>query len=133
MNSRWQLTPALTRRPPALATSRCLLIGDAAGYVEPFTGEGMAWALTAGVAAAPFVIEAQADWSPDLEQRWQQTLERLVVRRQRVCRSLASVLRRPMLTEGLFSLCRRWPQLPERIVARLNHVQLPTAELHPCL
>lgn len=133
MNSRWQLTPALTRRPPALATSRCLLIGDAAGYVEPFTGEGMAWALTAGAAAAPFVIEAQADWSPDLEQRWQQTLERLVVRRQRVCRSLASVLRRPMLTEGLFSLCRRWPRLPERIVARLNHVQLPTAELHPCL
>ena len=54
-------------------------------------------------------------------------------RRQRVCRSLASVLRRPMLTEGLFSLCRRWHRLPERIVARLNHVQLPTAELHPCL
>jgi flavin-dependent dehydrogenase len=133
MNSRWQLTPALTRRPPALATSRCLLIGDAAGYVEPFTGEGMAWALTAGAAAAPFVIEAQADWSPDLEQRWQQTLERLVVRRQQICRSLASVLRRPMLTEGLFSLCRRWPQLPERIVARLNHVQLPTADLYPCL
>jgi len=130
--SRWQLTPALTRRPPALATSRCLLIGDAAGYVEPFTGEGMAWALTAGAAAAPFVLEGQAHWSLDLEQRWHRTLEGLVLRRQRVCRSLASVLRRPLLTAGLFGLCKRWPALPERIVARLNHVQLPVGEI-PCL
>ena len=125
----WQLTPALTRRPRAVSGNRCLLIGDAAGYVEPFTGEGMAWALTAGRAAAPFVIEGISDWEPDLERRWQQTLDSLVVRRQRVCRALATVLRRPLLTAGLFSVCRIWPALPERIVRRVNRVQLPPAEI----
>ncbi len=129
MAGQWQLTPALTRRPSAVAGHRCLLIGDAAGYVEPFTGEGMAWALTAGAAAAPFVVEGLADWSPDLERRWLQTLESLVVRRQRVCRALATVLQRPLLTSGLFSLCRAWPGLPERIVRRVNRVQLPSAEI----
>ena len=129
MAGQWQLTPALTRRPPAVAGSRCLLIGDAAGYVEPFTGEGMAWALTAGGAAAPFVVEGLADWSPSLERRWLQTLESLVVRRQRVCRALATVLQRPLLTSGLFSLCRVWPRLPERIVCRVNRVQVPPAEI----
>ena len=129
MAGQWQLPPALTRRPPSVAGSRCRLIGDAAGYVEPFTGEGMAWALTAGGAAAPFVVEGLADWSPSLERRWLQTLESLVVRRQRVCRALATVLQRPLLTSGLFSLCRVWPRLPERIVCRVNRVQVPPAEI----
>ena len=129
MAGQWQLTPALTRRPPAVSGYRCLLIGDAAGYVEPFTGEGMAWALTAGGAAAPFVIDGITNWGPDLEPRWQQTLDSLVVRRQRVCRALATVLRRPLLTAGLFSVCRIWPALPERIVHRVNRVQLPPAEI----
>jgi len=39
-------TPPLTRRQPvASAGGRILRVGDAAGYVEPFTGEGMGWAL----------------------------------------------------------------------------------------
>ncbi|MCA9289809.1 MAG: FAD-dependent monooxygenase, partial [Phycisphaerales bacterium] len=48
----WFGAPPLARRRPCLATSRVLVIGDAAGYVEPFTGEGMAWALDAGRRAA---------------------------------------------------------------------------------
>ena len=129
MAGHWQLTPALTRRPPAVAGNRCFLIGDAAGYVEPFTGEGMAWALTAGAAVAPLVVEGLGHWSPGLERRWLQTLQSLVVRRQWVCRALATVLRRPPLTSGLFRLCRVWPALPERIVRRVNHVQLPLIQI----
>ena len=41
----WRGTPPLTRRAPSLAAERVFVLGDAAGYVEPFTGEGMAWAL----------------------------------------------------------------------------------------
>ena len=41
------LARGLVNRP------RLLLLGDAAGYVEPFTGEGMAWGLTAATLAAP--------------------------------------------------------------------------------
>ncbi|HEY2910421.1 MAG TPA: FAD-dependent oxidoreductase, partial [Gemmataceae bacterium] len=39
----WKGTPALTRQPEVVAASRLFRVGDAAGYVEPFTGEGMAW------------------------------------------------------------------------------------------
>ncbi len=44
----WRGTPALTRQARRRAAERLFLIGDAAGYIEPFTGEGMAWALAAG-------------------------------------------------------------------------------------
>ncbi|MCH7872541.1 MAG: NAD(P)/FAD-dependent oxidoreductase, partial [Planctomycetes bacterium] len=41
---RWHGTATLTRRPSQVACERLLLVGDAAGYVEPFTGEGIAGA-----------------------------------------------------------------------------------------
>lgn len=41
-------TPPLTRAAPLVSGSgRVFRVGDAAGYVEPFTGEGMGWALAA--------------------------------------------------------------------------------------
>ena len=44
----WRGTVALTRTTRPVAADRVFLIGDATGYVEPFTGEGMAWALDVG-------------------------------------------------------------------------------------
>ena len=38
----WHGTLPLTRRTSSTASRRVLVMGDAAGYVEPFTGEGMA-------------------------------------------------------------------------------------------
>jgi flavin-dependent dehydrogenase len=38
------------------------VIGDAAGYVEPFTGEGMAWALAAADGLAPLAARAVGAW-----------------------------------------------------------------------
>src|ERR1700690_1055166 len=41
----WRGTIPLTRQTNRLSTHRVLLLGDAAGYAEPFTGEGIGWAL----------------------------------------------------------------------------------------
>ena len=51
-------TPALTHRAPLVAGSqgRLCRIGDAAGYVEPFTGEGMGWALVSGRLLAEAIL-----------------------------------------------------------------------------
>ena len=130
--SRWQLTPALTRRAQVFAGQGFLLLGDASGYVEPFTGEGMAWALAAGAAVAPFVEEAQHGWSRDLELRWQHRLEELTVRRQRVCRLLSRLLRQPLATAAMFSLGGQWPAVPERVIRSLNQVSPQEAGSHPC-
>ena len=130
--SRWQLTPALTRRAQVFAGQGFLLLGDASGYVEPFTGEGMAWALAAGAAVAPFVEEAQHGWSRDLELRWQHRLEELTVRRQRVCRLLSRLLRQPLATAAMFSLGGQWPAVPERVIRSLNQVSPQEAGSYPC-
>ncbi|MGL6096279.1 MAG: NAD(P)/FAD-dependent oxidoreductase, partial [Fimbriiglobus sp.] len=49
----WKGTPPLTRTARVLAGPRWFAVGDAAGYVEPFTGEGMAWAVASAAAVAP--------------------------------------------------------------------------------
>ena len=121
-SSRWQLTPALTRRAGLFAGDRFLLLGDATGYVEPFTGEGMAWALAAGAAVAPFVEEAQGEWSADLERRWQRRLVDLTISRQRVCSVLSTLLRQPLTTNALFNLGCQWPAIPQRVIRSLNQV-----------
>jgi menaquinone-9 beta-reductase len=54
----WLATPALTRRSQKVSEPRVFLIGDSIGYVEPFTGEGMSWALASAEAVLPFVQEA---------------------------------------------------------------------------
>ena len=51
----WRGTVGLTRRRKKLAATRLFAVGDAAGYVEPFTGEGMSWAIRSGLAVVPFV------------------------------------------------------------------------------
>lgn len=51
------------RRQPG--QGRVLLAGDAAGLVDPITGEGIAWALRSGQFAAEAVIEALSGAGPD--------------------------------------------------------------------
>jgi flavin-dependent dehydrogenase len=55
-------TPPLTRTAPLVCGGgRVFRVGDAAGYVEPFTGEGMGWALSAArILAAALVGAAPA-------------------------------------------------------------------------
>jgi geranylgeranyl reductase family protein len=45
---------------------RVLLAGDAAGLVDPITGEGIAWAMKSGQFAGQAVVEALSKGGPDL-------------------------------------------------------------------
>lgn len=53
----WVGTPALTRRMPVV-DGRVVRVGDASGYVEPITGEGMSWAMVGAEALVPVVDRA---------------------------------------------------------------------------
>jgi flavin-dependent dehydrogenase len=107
----WRGTPALTRQARRRAGERLFLIGDAAGYIEPFTGEGMAWALAAGNAVAPLAARAVQHWHPQLARQWEATYRRLLGSRQRVCRVVAAVLRLPWLTRAAVHLLALAPAL----------------------
>ena len=107
----WRGTPRLTRQAACLAGARVLLLGDAAGYVEPFTGEGMAWALATGAAVAALARQAVERWRPELAEEWAALHAALIIRRQRLCRLAARVLRRPRLVRVLMTALAHAPGL----------------------
>jgi flavin-dependent dehydrogenase len=112
----WKGTPPLTRRPSVVAGTRWFRIGDASGYVEPFTGEGMGWAIAAGCAVAPLALAGIDGWSEALATRWIRTHRVQIGRRQRLCRLLAGGLRRPRLVGGVAALLSRAPRLATPLV-----------------
>ena len=124
-------TPPLTRRSPRLAGQRLLLLGDATGYVEPFTGEGMAWALTAAWLALPVVLEGlNSLWTASLEQRYARLLEQAVGREQFICRSLAAILRQPFWSAATLAAARFCPWAVRSVVHRINRLpHLPEVQL----
>jgi len=117
----WRGTPALTRRARRLAAERLFLIGDAAGYIEPFTGEGMAWALAAGRAVAPLVVRAVGRWHPGLAHEWGEVYRRLIGQRQVVCRTIAAVLRSSWLTRTMIHVLAHAPTLAVPVVQYLGN------------
>src|SRR5262249_9198733 len=93
----WKGTVPLYRAGSQRAGHRVFALGDAAGYIEPFTGEGIAWALASGEAVAALAAEASSRWRDGLAAAWERTHRRVVGHRL-VCRAAAAVLRRPALT-----------------------------------
>ena len=93
----WCATPALTRARPRLASAGLFVVGDAAGYVEPFTGEGMAWAIAGGAAVAPLADAAVDTPHPSIAHEWTRLYRRRIAKRQWGCRLVSQLLRRPRL------------------------------------
>lgn len=60
--------PIYTRREP-IATSRTLLVGDAAGLVDPLTGEGIRLAIKSGQLAAQALVAEHPDRYPGMIHR----------------------------------------------------------------
>ncbi len=116
----WRGTTRLTRRPSAVAAERLFVIGDAAGYAEPFTGEGMAWAMTSAVMVAPFAVNAAQNWRPELGEAWTVAYRRALRSRQNSCFRLATLLRHPHLVRGAVATLSRFPVLAGPLVRRLN-------------
>lgn len=99
-SAEWRGTPLLSRRAQSVAGERILALGDATGYVEPFTGEGMAWAMVAAIAAAPLAVAGARDWSPTIACRWVGEYRDLVARRTWFCRTITGLLRSPLGTRS---------------------------------
>ena len=112
----WRGTPALSRAPQQASEPRIFRVGDAAGYVEPFTGEGMGWAVSSGLGVTPHVDEALRGGVAEAARGWARSHALLVTRRQRTCRLLASGLRRPRLVRAVVGLLAAAPLLAEPLV-----------------
>jgi menaquinone-9 beta-reductase len=116
-DGRFRGTPALTRRRP-VEHGRVLVAGDAAAYVEPFTGEGMAWAIASGLAVAEHVKERLA--GRYREGQWSREHARLIARRQLACRVVAAALRRPEITRAAVGAASLAPGIVSMLARRIH-------------
>jgi menaquinone-9 beta-reductase len=116
----WRGTPRLSRRPRRVAAERLFAVGDAAGYVEPFTGEGMACALEGGRAVVELALLAIERWDHRLVDAWTNRLRREIQRRMALPTIAAWSVRRPRLTAGLASVLTRWPDLATPVINHAN-------------
>jgi menaquinone-9 beta-reductase len=116
--ARWRGTPPLTRRRTAVAAPGIVVAGDAAGYVEPFTGEGMGWALETGAAAGAFaaaMARGEAGWNA-----WPAMHAGIVGGARRRCRAIALALRSPMAAAGAAVVARTMPALFASVACRVG-------------
>ena len=111
-NATWKGTGALTRQPVNLGSERVLVVGDAAGYVEPFTGQGISWAIESGRKVAPMVDQAlEEGWSESIVERWRRAHHHAVVRHQSICRKLSWGLRSSILVRCGLQVVSRFPAI----------------------
>lgn len=107
-------TPALTRRSLRVADTRLFLLGDSIGYVEPFTGEGMAWALAGAVSLAPIIAESLREWNPSHIDQWRSQLKNKIINHQWMCKTLSRATHSPSIAglavrvADLIPPLRRW-------------------------
>jgi flavin-dependent dehydrogenase len=125
-SAHWQGTPHLWRERRALQTGDVLVAGDAAGYVEPFTGEGMGWALATGFAAgehATAVIQGTAT-----AHAWEARVRALVGDARARCGWTARALRHPTLVHAALGAAACWPSLAARIATTMGAARVPEAD-----
>ncbi|MCC5829872.1 MAG: NAD(P)/FAD-dependent oxidoreductase [Phycisphaeraceae bacterium] len=114
-------TPALTWRCQRAWENRVLAVGDACGYVEPFTGEGMSWAILGAVAVARSARKIlERGWSEQLGQDWDRRRGQGVVARRIGCGLISHALRYPNLAYGIVSGLARFPRLARSVTGRLH-------------
>jgi 2-polyprenyl-6-methoxyphenol hydroxylase-like FAD-dependent oxidoreductase len=104
----WKGTALLTRRRTP-ERGRVVVVGDAAGYVEPFTGEGMSWALRGGLAAgrhARAIVDGVA-----VAGEWERTIRSMTRQRQFACRAITLALRSPRLVSCAAAVIDHFPEV----------------------
>lgn len=108
----WQLPIAVTpwRRR---AFPGALLAGDAGGFIDPLTGEGIHFAVASGIIAG----EVAAEGSNDYDRRCRGAMGALVERSYRIHRWVAGA---PRWLEFLFAAGNAGPGLVRRVLNRIS-------------
>ena len=118
---RFQATPSLTRRAALVAggSGRILRVGDAAGYVEPFTGEGIGWALAGGRLLATALLPQQGGGlAPPaaVGLAYPRAHQRHFAGQHRRCQRVAGLIRRPAVVSAALQAAQAVPWVARRVV-----------------
>jgi geranylgeranyl reductase family protein len=121
----------LAHRATRLIAPGALLIGDAAGFVDPFTGEGIfaglrSAELAAQCALAPLLTDVSA--SPD-PREYALAWRREFLPKWRLCTGFQRAIRRPRLAEWLVSRLEKRPDLTDLLMATVGDL-IPAQNLN---
>jgi len=121
----FRATPPVTRTAAAVsAGGRLLRVGDAAAYVEPFTGEGIGWALaSARLLAEAFAASPGGD-AGAIGQTYAESHHHHFGSRLSRCRRVAALLRRPRLVSAAVVSAGLLPWAAGRMVPFLTGANL---------
>ena len=100
-----------------------VLVGDAGGSINPFNGEGIAYAWESGRLAADAVVEALGSGDPAALAHYERRLQELYGRYYAVARAFVKVIERPELMRALVKAGMHVPPVLRgvlRIMANLN-------------
>jgi flavin-dependent dehydrogenase len=122
LEAHWRGTDSLSRSRSRLADKRLFLIGDACGYTEPFTGEGMAWALRSGLTVADLALAAINSWDDNLINLWHKK-QKALIQRKVPSKVLAFTLRNGLMREAMINLLSRLPDFASQLVRDITDKQ----------
>jgi menaquinone-9 beta-reductase len=116
----WLGTAPYTRHRENLAAERLFILGDAASYGEPFTGEGIGWAVKSALLVVPLVERALVCWDTNLISEWQTIHKKMVANRQRLSLTLGKLLRSEFWIAALVRVLKIAPILADPFVNAIN-------------
>jgi flavin-dependent dehydrogenase len=108
-------------------------VGEAAGLVNPFTGEGIDYALESGVMAAQAARAAldEGDITPGSLARYDRALRARFQRFFVLTHFLRSFYMNSLLLDPFIRACGRWPDLAQLLVEIMLTYQDPAQALRP--
>jgi menaquinone-9 beta-reductase len=116
---RWNTVAPLSRRPVGTDDPTLFYVGDAARVVEPFTGEGILYALKSGSLAAESIIESHRNGS-SLRHRYAERHRQLYAGRLWINQLARLSVLHPGISSTCLELLRFWPwpldELTRRVV-----------------
>jgi flavin-dependent dehydrogenase len=122
----------LAWRVPRVAGPGFLLVGDAAGFFDPFTGEGIFRALRGAelAAEAALGLARERDWTV-LAHRYQQLRRAAFAGKERLAWLIQLFVSVPQLLDYTLGRLEQRPELAQRLSAALGDFGPPNVPLHP--
>jgi menaquinone-9 beta-reductase len=115
---RWNTVAPLFRRPVETDDPTLFYVGDAARVVEPFTGEGIFYALKSGSLAAEAIIESQKN-GPSFRHRYAERHRQLYAGRLWINQLARLSVLHPGISSRCLEMLRFWPWPLEELTRRV--------------